>query len=103
MGFLTTRGGGQSEASWFIRSHPEIIRAFKEIWKTEQDPDPPMLTSMDTMICWRPWEYSKRPVNKYGAERWQPRVERLHCDQSPKLRKGLHCVQGMVPLYPVTK
>ena len=40
---------------------------------------------------------------KRGKESWMPRVERLHCDQSPSKRPGKHCVQGMVPLYPVTK
>ena len=97
-GFLTAKGGGQTEASWLIRSHPNVINAFKNIWKTESDPDPALLTSMDTMICWRNWESEKR-----GDESWDPVVERLHCDQSPALRKGKHCVQGMIPLYPVTK
>ena len=62
MGFLPTRGGGQTEASWFIRGHPNVIKAFKDVWKTEQDPDPALLTSMDTFICWRPWDYADRPL-----------------------------------------
>ena len=81
LGFLCTRGGGQSEANWYVRSHPEVVKTFKEIWKTEQDPDPAMLTSMDTFICWRPWESDKRPKTKQGDyQNWKPRVERLHCD-----------------------
>ena len=97
-GFMTNKGGGQTEASWFIRSHPEVIKAFKNIWKTEANPDPDLLTSMDTFICWRNWGSDKR-----GEESWDPFVERLHCDQSPSRKKGKHCVQGMIPLYPVTK
>jgi len=75
IGFLTANGGGQTEASWFIRSHPNVMKAFKDIWKTEEDPDPALLTSMDTFICWRPWENPKR-----DDENWNPYVENLHCD-----------------------
>lgn len=53
---------------------------------------------MDNFICWRPWESEKS-----GTEDWKPVVENLHVDQSPAKRKGKHCVQGMIPLYPVTK
>jgi hypothetical protein len=80
------------------------MKAFKEIWKTDEEPDPALLTSMDTFICWRPWDSSHRPENARGKiESWRPNVERLHLDQNVKFKRGLKCVQGMIPLYPVTK
>lgn len=46
------------------------------------------LTSFDTFIRWKLWVNSK----------WKPFVENLHCYQNPYYKKGLKCVQGMVPL-----
>jgi len=51
---------------------------------------------MDTFIMLRPWWNS-------GGEDWTPSVERLHCDQNPVAKRGFHCVQGMIPLLPVTE
>ena len=94
MGFMPGNGAGQHAASWFIRSHPNVIKAFKDVWQTDEQ----LLTSMDTMICWRPWMADAR-----GKEHWTPRVENLHVDQNPAHKRGKHGVQGMIPLYPVTK
>ena len=35
IGFLRAQGGGQTEASWLIRSHPNVIKAFQDIWRSE--------------------------------------------------------------------
>ena len=81
LGFLATRGGGQTAASWFIRSHPNVTKAFKDVWRTEAEPDPAMLTSMDNFLCWRPWMSDSRPQKANGTqESWKPRVENLHVD-----------------------
>jgi len=53
---------------------------------------------MDTFIVWRPWWLNPNP-----EQNWKPTVERLHCDQNPHRKPGFHCVQGMVPLLPVTQ
>jgi len=91
VGFLSTFGGGQSEASWFLRGLPNVKKAFTNLWNTED-----LLTSMDTFILWRPW------WNALEGEDWTPSVERIHCDQNPVHKPGFHCVQGMIPLLPVT-
>ena len=36
MGFLPTHGGAHTKASWFIRSHPNVIKAFQNVWDTEE-------------------------------------------------------------------
>lgn len=41
------------------------------------------------MIGWKPW---------WIDSDWTPRVENLHVDQNPYFKKGLKCVQGMIPL-----
>jgi len=52
---------------------------------------------MDTFIVWRPW------WNSFDqSASWQPDVEPIHCDQNPFKKPGFHCVQGMIPLLPVT-
>ena len=53
---------------------------------------------MDTLICWRPWTSEAAQ-----GDGWTPSVGRLHIDQNPVTRPRERCVQGMIPLYPVTK
>lgn len=120
LGFFQTHGGGQTRAAWEIRGKPQVKVPFAKIWN-----DSDLLTSMDTFICWRPWwltaryqsenqpnqsdnktdnktdnniDTSSHVLNTW--EDWEPRVERIHCDQNPKRRPGFHCVQGMVTLLP---
>lgn len=89
LGFFATYGGCHTQASWFIRCRPKIREAFSKIWNTTD-----LITSFDTFIGWRPWWVDKR---------WMPFVENLHVDQNPHFKKGLKCVQGMVPLKRVRK
>jgi len=86
LGFTTTDGGGHTEASWFLRAHSRVRMAFERIWGTTR-----LLTSFDTFITWRPFTIAR------------PRVENLHIDQNPFSKRGLHGVQGMIPLFPVNQ
>jgi len=94
LGFMSQFGGGQMAGAWYLRGLPRVKKVFAAIWGTEE-----LLTSMDTTIMWRPWW-----SNPYhNEEDWTPTVERLHCDQNPVRKVGFHCVQGMIPLLPVTQ
>ena len=79
----------QSAGAWDVRGNPRIKQAYDHIWN-----DTELITSMDCVAVWRPW--SKRLNQK------KPRTEGLHLDQNPFSKPHLECVQGMVPLYPVT-
>lgn len=91
-GFFCTRAGGQSAAAWAIRGNRRVHEAFAKIWGEED-----LITSLDTFIGWRPWW--KMPGVPAGPK---PRTEGIHCDQNPHNKRGLRCIQGMVPLRPVT-
>merc|ERR1712224_888095 len=41
--------------------------------------------------------------SRFATEDWVPETEGLHLDQNPSSKPDLDCVQGMVPLLPVTK
>lgn len=90
-GFFCTRGGGHSSAAWAVRSNRRVHRAFAEIWGTDD-----LISSLDTIIGWRPWWSSQVHAPR-------PVTEGMHCDQNPHTKRGLACVQGMVPLRPVTR
>ena len=92
MGFFVSYGGCHTWASWIVRTHPKVKQAFSKIWNTDQ-----LITSLDTIISWRPWW---NPVSKGD---WDPYVENLHLDQNPFFKKGLKCVQGMMPLKRVRR
>jgi len=91
-GFATTHGGGQIQSAWYLRSLPAVKNAFAAIWETQE-----LAVSMDTFILWRPWWNSHDQ-----SLSWEPEVEPVHCDQNPYRKPGFHCVQGMIPLLPVT-
>ena len=56
---------------------------------------------MDAVILWRPW--SADGAGDGAPAGWPaPRTEGLHIDQNPFSKPGLDCVQGMMPLLPVT-
>merc|ERR1719321_2184043 len=78
----------QSAGAWSVRGWPGVKRAFASIWQTED-----LIVSMDCVLLWRPWWVDKQ---------WTPRTEGLHLDQNPFHKPELECVQGMVPLLPVT-
>lgn len=66
---------------WDLRQEPSIIAAFAKIWGTEE-----LLVSFDSVNITLP-NRADKPV----------RAPWPHVDQSP-LRRGLHCVQGIVNL-----
>jgi len=85
-GILPGHGVGHSAAQWFIRSSPELKKAFAAIWN-----DDDLLVSFDGMALWRPWKVKDSWKTNRGGS-W------LHIDQHPITRPGLQCVQGLVNL-----
>jgi len=78
---------GQEQFVWDLRCEPKVIEVFEKIWKTKE-----LLVSFDTINVMRPPElYGGRPSRK----RW------FHLDQS-SIKRGLHCVQGLVTLEDMT-
>eukprot|EP00419_Tripos_fusus_P053136 CAMPEP_0172809424 /NCGR_PEP_ID=MMETSP1075-20121228/8221_1 /TAXON_ID=2916 /ORGANISM="Ceratium fusus, Strain PA161109" /LENGTH=335 /DNA_ID=CAMNT_0013648637 /DNA_START=38 /DNA_END=1045 /DNA_ORIENTATION=+ len=78
----------QSAGAWAVRGWPGIKQAFAYIWEVDD-----LIVSMDSVLVWRPW---------WVQSEWKPSTEGLHLDQNPFWKPGLECVQGMVPLLPVT-
>ena len=81
-------GAAHQEAAWYLRGLPAVKQVFSRIYDTDQ-----LIVSMDGIIVWRPWDRdeSRRPASLS-----------LHVDQNPAYKPGFQCVQGMLPLYPVT-
>eukprot|EP00928_Gymnodinium_smaydae_P081133 TRINITY_DN64702_c0_g1_i1.p1 TRINITY_DN64702_c0_g1~~TRINITY_DN64702_c0_g1_i1.p1 ORF type:complete len:335 (+),score=55.93 TRINITY_DN64702_c0_g1_i1:72-1076(+) len=78
----------QSAGAWAVRGWPKVKQAFAHIWDTDD-----LIVSMDCVLVWRPW---------WVNQEWKPSTEGLHLDQNPFRKPGFECVQGMVPLMPVT-
>jgi len=78
----------QGAGVWHVRGCKHVKQAFANIWGTSD-----LIVSMDCVIVSRPWW-----VNSF----WRPETEGLHLDQNPFSKPGFECVQGMVPLLPVT-
>lgn len=81
-GIVNSRGAGQSELSWFIRTNPRVQSIFEGIWGT-----PELITSFDGFNIFRPWHAGF--LRTMGG--W------FHVDQG-KTQLGFRCVQGMVSL-----
>lgn len=79
----------QSAGAWAVRGWPGVKQAFARIWDTED-----LIVSMDCVLVWRPW---------WLQSEWKPQTEGLHLDQNPFNKPALECIQGMVPLLPVTE
>lgn len=82
----------QSAGAWAVRGWPGLKRTFAHIWQEED-----LIVSMDCVIFWRPWWLQEADSS------WKPYSEGLHLDQNPFTKPGLECIQGMVPLLPVTE
>lgn len=89
-GIITDAGVIQCAGAWYIRGLPKVKTAFSKIWNTDS-----LIVSMDSLLLWKPWWHNKAL--------WTPRTEGLHLDQNPFQKPSRECVQGMVPLYDVTK
>lgn len=83
-------GLGQSQPVWDIRQHPRVGEVFSHLWQT---PLEEMLVSFDGISIHMPPETTKR--GWYTGNKW------LHTDQSSHKKKGKHCIQGLINLYPV--
>jgi len=89
-GIIPSQGVGHSAAQWFIRSAPEVKKAFAAVWD-----DDDLLVSFDGMALWRPTDIDPSWATDRGGA-W------LHIDQHPVGRPGLQCVQGAVTLTPTS-
>ncbi|CAE8633243.1 unnamed protein product, partial [Polarella glacialis] len=90
-GIVCVRGAGQCLAAWRVRGAETVQRAFAKIWEVEVEQ---LLTSMDGLILWRPWQQKPSAV----SEAWKTRESWLHVDQNVSKRPGLESVQGLVTL-----
>jgi ectoine hydroxylase-related dioxygenase (phytanoyl-CoA dioxygenase family) len=88
-GMLQHHGIGHQQFVWDIRQNRNVIKTFETIWS-----DPDLLVSFDGVNFVFPPEITNRGY--YQGGQW------FHTDQS-SFKKGLHCIQGMVNLYDVTK
>jgi len=88
-GIVTTCGAAHSPAAWYLRTRPRVLDAFASLWGTRD-----LISSMDCLLLWRPWQ--KKTL-------WKPKTEGIHIDQNPFHKRGLQCVQGMLPLLSVNK
>uniref|UniRef100_A0A7S4JAC9 Phytanoyl-CoA dioxygenase n=1 Tax=Odontella aurita TaxID=265563 RepID=A0A7S4JAC9_9STRA len=73
----------QTAGTWHIRGNANVHEAFSTIWDTSD-----LIASMDAIILWRSDSHHD--------------TEGLHLDQNPFKKPYLDCIQGMVPLLPVT-
>ena len=87
-GTCKSQGAAHLGATWYLRGLPRLKEVFTRFWGTEE-----LIVSLDGMIIWRPWS---------EQEDRRPGSSKLHMDQNPAQKPGFHCVQGMLPLYPVT-
>ena len=85
-GIVPSQGIGHSAAQWFIRSAPDVKKAFASVWDDED-----LLVSFDGMALWRPTDIDPEWSTDRGGA-W------LHLDQHPISRPGRQCVQGAVTL-----
>jgi hypothetical protein len=76
-------GVAHEKFMWDARMEPGVIGAFATLWETDE-----LLASFDSLNVTLP---NRKDIPRKGA--WE------HIDQSP-LRRGLHCVQGIINLSP---
>lgn len=73
---------GHQEFAWYLRTRPQIIKTFADIWNT----------TVDNLVCSFDGScYIKEGNNKLNTKCW------THTDQAPK-NKGLTCYQGFISL-----
>lgn len=79
---------GQQEFAWNIRSHPNVINVFKNIWNTDE-----LLSSFDSVGISKPPEMLGQ--RKIIEKTW------FHIDQSADLNK-YYCIQSFINLEETT-
>jgi hypothetical protein len=83
-GIIFNIGIGQSAFLWYLRTLPNVKKAFAGIWG-----DSDLLVSFDGCGVFRPVEYKHT---------WRTKGGWFHIDQNLYQKKGRHCVQGLVNL-----
>lgn len=78
---FSSYGGPHEKFMWDARLEPGVVGAFAQVWGTDE-----LLVSFDSLNVTFP---NRTDVTPRGA--WE------HVDQSP-LRRGMHCVQGIINL-----
>jgi|ERR1712232_927132 len=81
-GLMNSRGAGQCNMSWYVRTRPKVRGAFEQIWSTAD-----LICSFDGFNVFRPWHHGFMKTE--GG--W------FHVDQGRTVT-GHQCVQGMVSL-----
>eukprot|EP01084_Bolivina_argentea_P159623 277982_1 len=103
-GIIWGNGAGQCDLQWFIRTRPRVIKAFADIWSSQDiyckqgikfDYKTDIITSMDGFSVFRPW-YLK---NIDGASKWKTQSGWYHIDQNIARTPGIETIQGIVSLY----
>ena len=74
---------------WNIRQNEKVGEIFSKIWKV---PKEELLSSFDGISVNLPPEKTNK--GWYLGNNW------MHTDQGPR-KKGFHCIQGLINLYPV--
>lgn len=82
---------GHMQPIWDIRQHPEVGTVFSKIWGVPVDE---LLVSFDGLSIHLPPEKTNK--GWYRDNDW------FHTDQSFE-KKGKHCIQGFINLYPVNE
>lgn len=90
-GIVCVRGAGQSAGAWRVRGHAAVQAAFARFWDVEPCK---LLTSMDGLILWRPWQQKPSGV----LESWKTRGSWLHADQNVYRRPELQAIQGLLTI-----
>jgi len=87
----------QSEGAWSVRGLSDVKKVFNKIWETDD-----LIVSMDAIIAWKKWKGYDESANNF-EDSPPPRTGGLHLDQNPFDKPHLDCIQGMMPLLPVTQ
>jgi len=87
----------QSEGAWSVRGLTDVKKVFNKIWETDD-----LIVSMDAIIAWKKWKGYDESANNF-EDSPPPRTGGLHLDQNPFDKPDLDCIQGMMPLLPVTQ
>jgi len=87
----------QSEGAWSIRGIKQVKEVFAKIWEKDD-----LIVSMDAILAWKKWKGYDTLVNDSEFPDI-PRKGKLHLDQNPFDKPYFDCMQGMMPLLPVTE
>jgi len=87
----------QSEGAWSIRGLKQLKEVFSKIWETDN-----LIVSMDAILAWKKWKGYDPLINDTEFPDL-PRKGKLHLDQNPFDKPYFDCMQGMMPLLPVTE